>query len=245
MSPNLFAEEAKKHLSRLFEANQTLISELERRLVTDVTQGKSLFVFGSGHSSIFTLELYHRAGGASFVVPIFVPELIPSVGPHRVRKAERDAQTVQGLLAKTGAKPGEMIWIASQSGINGVTVDLALQAKTLGMTTVAFTSRVHSSSVQSRHPSGQRLFEVCDHVMDLGGYVGDASIATPDGKTRVGPLSSLGMIFLGQSVISSACLRLEKQGVNCVYTSVNTPEGERRNVELEKTASVRDPLLRG
>ena len=127
---------------------------------------------------------------------------------------------------------------------NAAAIDVALEAKELGMYTVAFTSRVHSNAVKSRHPSGKRLFEVCDQTVDLDGRVGDAAVTLSDDVTA-GPLSSLGSILLGHSILTAAAAQLEAAGHRCVYTSVNTPAGEKRNKDLEAKAQLRDPLLRG
>jgi uncharacterized phosphosugar-binding protein len=137
-----------------------------------------------------------------------------------------------------------MLWLSSNSGINAAVVDLALEAKKKGMRTVAFTSLPHSQSVASRHPSGKRLFEVCDETIDIGGVRGDASISIASG-VAAGPLSTLSTVMLGHSILVAAIAGLEAKGIPCVYTSVNTPEGEARNVELERIAQKRDPLLRG
>lgn len=111
------------------------------------------------------------------------------------------------------------------------------------MKTVAFTSVAHSQAVPSRHASGKKLYEVCDQVLDLGGFVGDAAVPL-DKNVAVGPLSSLTGIFIAHSILCKAMAELEHRGIRCSYTSVNTPEGEQRNSALEKAASIRDPLLR-
>jgi uncharacterized phosphosugar-binding protein len=238
-----YAEVAIPHLSRIIGINRKVMERLVARLVKDVSAGKSLFVFGSGHSGIFPLELYHRAGGASFVIPVVADYLLPSAGPSVVRALERTAGTATALLARAEPRKGEMIWIASQSGINSAVVDFAIEAGSKGLVTVAFTSIPHSSSVKSRHSSGKKLFEVCDEVIDLGGFAGDASV--PIGKdVNAGPLSTLSAVFLGHSILVAASAGLEALGRRCVYTSVNTPDGESRNKKLEKIAAKRDYLLR-
>jgi uncharacterized phosphosugar-binding protein len=241
-----YASVALPHLGGLVSKNHEVLEKLVARIVSDVKQGKSLLVFGSGHSAIFPLELYHRAGGVSFVIPLVADYLLPSAGPPVVRLLERTPGAATVLLNRVEPKPGEMLWLASQSGINAAVVDLAIEAKKRGLYTVAFTSRDHSAAVASRHPSGQRLFEVCDATVDLGGSVGDAAIevGAPGSGVCAGPLSSLGAILMGHSILLAASDQLEKQGVRCVYTSVNTPEGELRNKEMEKVAAQRDFLLR-
>jgi uncharacterized phosphosugar-binding protein len=239
-----YSETAIPHLQGLIAKNEKTMERIARQLVEDVSEGRSLLVFGSGHSSIFPLELYHRAGGASFVVPVVADYLLPTAGPPVVRVLERTAGVATAILARAEPKAGEMLWLASNSGINAAVVDLALEAKKKGMRTVAFTSLPHSQSVASRHSSGKRLFEVCDEVIDLDGVRGDASVQIASGVSA-GPLSTLSTVMLGHSILVAAIAGLEAKGIPCVYTSVNTPEGEARNVEIEKAAQKRDPLLRG
>lgn len=239
-----YSQTAIPHLTALIDRNEKVMERLAARIVEDVQAGRQLLVFGSGHSSVFAMELYHRAGGASFVLPLFGDYLLPTAGPPVVRVMERTPGAANVLLHRVEPKAGEMLWLCSQSGINAAVVDLALEARKKGLHTVAFTSVAHSSAVQSRHSSGKRLFEVCDETVDLHGSVGDASIEVAPG-VKAGPLSTLGAVLLAQSIIVAATSELERRGVRCVYTSVNTPEGESRNRALEEAAAKRDFLLRG
>src|ERR671937_62389 len=84
-----YGEIAIPHLTKCAERNAKAMERLANRLVNDVMQGRSLLVFGSGHSGLFPLELYHRAGGASFVIPIVADYLMPQAGPPVVRVLER------------------------------------------------------------------------------------------------------------------------------------------------------------
>lgn len=238
-----YAELGLKHLEKILQVNEPVMNRLVERLVHDVEEGKSLLIFGSGHSAIFPLELYHRAGGASFVIPLVGEYLMPTAGPSVIRVLERTPGVSVPLLLRAEPKPGEMVWIASQSGINAASVDMAIKAKEMGLFTVAFTSVVHSQCVSSRHPSGKRLFEICDLVVDLGGRVGDALVPLQD-DLFAGPVSTLGSVFLGHSIVVEAIRKLETKGNRCVYTSVNTPTGEARNRAIEALAAKRDPLLR-
>ncbi len=239
-----YAGIAVPHLRRILARNRRVMERVCGRLTESVQGGGSLFVFGSGHSALFPLELYHRAGGASFVVPVVADHLLPTAGPPVVRVLERTPGAALPLLARAAPRPGEMVWIASQSGINGAVIDVALECVRRRLPTVAFTSVAHSRSVASRHPSGKRLFEICDETVDLGGFPGDAAVELGRGLPRGGPLSTLGSVFLGHGILVAACARLEASGHRCVYASVNTRDGESRNRALERAAARRDPLLR-
>ena len=182
------------------------------------------------------------------MIPLFGDYLLPSAGPPVVKIMERTAGAANVLLARVEPQPGEMLWMCSQSGINPAVIELALDAKKRGLRTVAFTSVSHSQAVQSRHSSGKRLFEICDDVVDLGGFRGDASIEVAPVQSpgvKGGPLSTLSVILLAQSIILAVTAQLENRGHRCIYTSVNTPEGEERNRALETQAMKRDFLLRG
>jgi uncharacterized phosphosugar-binding protein len=243
VSVRSYVERAVPHLWEVVERNHAVMERLATRLYRGVRAGRSLLVFGSGHSAIFPMELYHRAGGPFFVIPLFADYLLPAAGPPVVRIMERTPGVANLLLERARPRPGEMLWLSSQSGINSAIIDLALHARKYKLVTVAFTSLKHSRAVPSRHPSGKRLFEVCDEVVDLGGEVGDASISIGR-DVRVGPLSTLGAVTAAHSILSAAMARLEQSGVRCAYTSVNTPLGEARNRALELRAAERDVLLR-
>jgi uncharacterized phosphosugar-binding protein len=238
-----YAQVALPHLQRILNINANTLEKLAARLVQDVKRGRSLFVFGSGHSALLPMELFHRAGGPSFVIPMVIESLLPVTGPKVVRLFERSSGTAALLLDRFQPKKGEMLWLVSQSGINSVSVELALQAKARGLYIVGFTSVAHSSGVPSRHPSGKKLYQICDAVVDLQGEKGDAALSVAGGAA-VGPLSTLSGIFLAHSLLSVSMAQLEGQRIRCTYTSVNTPKGEKRNEELERSAAKRDPRLR-
>lgn len=244
-----YSDVALQHLKSIQKLNELCLQKIVRRLVRDVSRGRSLFVAGSGHSSLFPLELFHRAGGASFVIPVVADYLMPQATPGVVRVLERRPETALPILERARPRKGEMIWIMSQSGINGTSVEWALESKRRGLHVVAWTSRVHSQGVESRHPSGKKLFEVADEVVDLGGRQGDAMVPVATkakgekGVLHAGPVSLLGAIFLGHTIVVEAASQLEKLGVPCIYTSVNTPEGEKKNLTLESRAGLRDDRL--
>jgi uncharacterized phosphosugar-binding protein len=233
------------HLPQLIDRNFLVIDEVVNSLFRKVRNGKYLMVAGSGHSALFAMELYHRAGGASFVLPVVEETTLPIFGPALAREAERKPESLLRAFSRVRPQSGEMLWISSQSGINPAIVQLALEAKSLGVETVAFTSRAHSAAVNSRHSSGKRLMDVCEHVIDVGGVVGDAVIPITGAarEVSVGPMSTLSSVFVAHAILAEVTSRLELEGVSCVYTSVNTPQGEQMNQSLELAASTRDDRL--
>jgi uncharacterized phosphosugar-binding protein len=238
-----YAQAVIPRLQELIDRNREVLERVSGELESRVQAGGSLLVYGSGHSAIFPMELYHRAGGASFVIPVVSDFLTPLAGPPVVRQLERTLDISKIALARVRPQPGDMIWLSSQSGINAAAIEVALEAKRRGLFTVSFSSFAHSQAVQSRHSSGKRLMEVTDLALDLGGVRGDALVSLTD-SLNAGPFSTLSSIFLGHSILVDVCSRLEQTGTRCVYTSVNTPEGEALNRQIEARAMERDILLR-
>src|SRR5271154_145317 len=128
ISVQSYSKIALPHLEKAIQKNDEVMNRIVQQLVEDVQAGKALLVFGSGHSAIFPLELYHRAGGASFVIPVVADFLLPTAGPSVVRVLERTPGVATPILRRAEPKKGEMLWLASNSGINAAAVDLALEA---------------------------------------------------------------------------------------------------------------------
>ena len=76
-------------------------------------------------------------------------------------------------LARSNAdfRSGDVLVAHSVSGRNPVTVEVAQVAKDAGAKVVAVTNLKYSQSVASRHPSGKRLFELADIVLDNHGLL--------------------------------------------------------------------------
>jgi uncharacterized phosphosugar-binding protein len=70
--------------------------------------------------------------------------------------------------------------VFSNSGINALPIEVALAAKEAGLRVVAVTSLAHSRSVEPRHSSGQRLFELADVTIDTHVPTGDAAVGLSD-----------------------------------------------------------------
>jgi uncharacterized phosphosugar-binding protein len=136
------------------------------------------------------------------------------------------------LYDLAGVQPADVFVVASNSGGNGSVVELARLVKERGHALVAITSMAHTTAVASRHPSGKRLFEVADVVLDNGAPYGDAVLTT--GEVAVCGLSSITAALLAQMVVAEVVRTMVDAGeVPPVYLSANVPEGDAHNSALE------------
>ena len=126
-----------------------------------------------------------------------------------------------------------MFIIASNSGVNGSIVEMALQAKQRGHGVIAVTSLEHTNAVTPKHPSGKRLSEVADVVIDNLAPYGDTTMTVGDG-IGVGAVSSITAAFIAQLLTIMVADRLAESGETPpVYISANIPGGDEHNHALE------------
>ena len=191
-----------------------------------LASGGTLYAFGTGHSHMLAEELFYRAGGLVKVYPILDAPLMLHVSASRSSEVERIPGYAASLLGH-GADPGpgDVMMIFSNSGRNAVPVDMALMMRERSVKTVAITNLAHSRACASRHPSGKRLFEICDVVIDNRGCPGDAAMNV--GGYNVGPTSTV----VGAAIIQCvACGAVEKlaamREIPEVFSSSNVDGGD-------------------
>jgi len=199
--------------------------------------------FGTGHSQAFAMEIAGRAGGFIPTHALRLQDLVLlGVRPLAALEGsefERDYTVADQLYDLYDIRPSDAFVIASNSGANGSTVGLALRAKQEGHPVIAVTSLEHSTGVVSKHPSGKRLFEVADVVLDNLAPYGDATLDAPSG-VKVGAVSSITAAYLAQLLTVGTAARLEAMGVRPpMYISANIPGGDEHNHELENRFGVR------
>lgn len=194
-----------------------------------------LHVFGSGHSIAVAQEAFHRAGGLVPVNFIHDTALSPLTPPAVSGRMERLSGIASILLDRHDPKPGEIVIVVSNSGINAVPVEMALEGKRRGLFVIALTSLTHSRAVPARHSSGKRLFEVADLCLDNGGTEGDATVAYPGWSGKVGPTSVIAGTFLINRLVCGVVQRYLAEGLTPpVYMSANLPGGDEHNRRLEE-----------
>lgn len=206
-------------------------------IVESLRSGGVLQAFGTGHSESLAMELCGRAGGLVATNRISLRDVILfGDAPREVLyddKLERDPAIAHQLYRLAGPAPQDVFVVASNSGINGCIVEFALLVKERGHRLIAITSAEHTARVTPRHPSGRRLAEVADVVLDNGAPYGDALLPLPSGGA-VGAVSSITSALLGQMLIVEAVRQLQEAGeVPPIYLSANVPGGDEHNTTLE------------
>jgi uncharacterized phosphosugar-binding protein len=221
---------------RVLDAQKPLLAEVARRMAETMLAGGRIFVFGTGHSHMLAEEGYARAGGLLSVVPIFYTALMLHESIPLSAKVERTPGLAGELLDRSGIKSGEMLFVYSNSGVNHLPVEMALEARNRGVVTVTVGS-VAFAKVAPLSGIGRRLADVCDFAIDNGGVPGDGIVSVPGIEWKVGPTSTVVGALVWNALVVETTYRLQvAKGDAPVGVSFNMPGYEEYAKALDKKA---------
>jgi uncharacterized phosphosugar-binding protein len=231
-----FAEAAEQAVRRVAREQAAAVAAASDLVVGGLRAGGVVQAFGTGHSQALAMEISGRAGGLVPTNMIALRDLVLLGGePSELlftEHLERDPAVGRRLYDLAGVSPSDVFVMASNSGGNGSVVELAHVVKEHGHPLVVITSMAHSGRVASRHPSGKRLFELADVVLDNGAPYGDAVLTT--GGVTVCAVSSMTGALLAQMIVAEVVRTMLAAGESPpVYLSSNVPEGDAHNDALE------------
>jgi uncharacterized phosphosugar-binding protein len=176
-----------------------------------LSAGGIIHAFGTGHSHLIADEAFFRAGGIAAVNPILHERLIFLRGALESTRTEQESGFASQLLAQEDVRDIDAAIIISNSGRNAAPIEMALEMKALGLKVIAITNLEQSRTATPRHPSGKRLYEVVDIVVDNCVPPGDAVLELSGLETRIGPSSTVAGAAIINSIIIEAVAELLRQ----------------------------------
>lgn len=221
-------------LTNVFQTQIEKIREAATILFDAARQDGSLYAFGCNHAGILAEELFYRTGGLAIINPIMIPGLTMDTRPITLTTAmERVNGLGKVIAANYALKAGDALIIHSVSGRNSVPVDLAIYSRSIGVKVIGLTNVTYSQREPSRHPSGKRLWEVCDLVLDNCGCYGDAEIEVKGLEQKVAPTSTaVGAVILN-AIVAEVVERFVENGmVPPLFMSSNMEGGDEYNNQV-------------
>ena len=193
-----YINQAKAILDRI---GSTQMDAIERAadVCTDAIAGDGLVhLFGTGHSRIFVEEMFPRHGSFPGFHPIVELSLtyhnlvVGSNGQRQAMFLEHVEGFGQVILRNFVFSAPDCFLVFSNSGVNEVVVDVALEARRLKLPLIAVVSMEHCSASPAVHSSGKKLIDIADIVIDNCTPGGDALVRIPNLADPVGPGSTIG-----------------------------------------------------
>ena len=113
-------------------------------------------------------------------------------------------------------------------------IELVMEAHERGAATIAVTSAEHYGDAVSRHSSGKKLVDVVDLVVDSRVPAGDGILILDGMDSAVGASSTVLGAALMNAIVAQVAGTLLADGTQPpVIVSMNVPNGDERNRELE------------
>lgn len=222
-------------LQHLEEEEEKSILKAAEMVVESLSSGGVLYCSEIGHG--IHSDWISRAGGLFAIRPfsfrVAIDDKASAVvmeGRKPAARVEADIENVRHAVKVSRLLRGDVMLIGSVSGRNRAPVELALACRSIGVKTIGFTSVEYSSRVPSLHPSGQRLRDVVDVVVDNGAPYGDAAVNLEGYEAPVMPVSGCACLVAGWMLLGRVLETMARRKTPAtVYMSANREGGEEFN----------------
>jgi uncharacterized phosphosugar-binding protein len=213
-----YIDAAQEILNRLRTHEMPAIDQAAEICATTIAGGGLVHLFATGHSRMFVEEMYPRHGSFPGFHPIVELSLTyhnQVVGANGQRQA-MFIEHVEGLAAvilrNFVIKPPDSFIIFSNSGVNEVVVEMALEVKKLRLPVIALVSKDHCLHSAPKHSSGKKLSDIADVTLDNGTPAGDALVKVDGLDDPVGPGSTVGAAIVTNALKCAIAEKLTAKG---------------------------------
>lgn len=228
---------------KIISSQMELLGNIAGLMANTIQHDKRIFVFGTGHSHMMMEETFYRAGGVPAAVPIFISILMLHENAALSSRMERVAGLAIPILDQYLSEKGDLMFVFSNSGVNQLPVELAIEAKSRGMIVVAVCAKEYEK-IAPLSSLKKSLSEVADFTIDNFGIPGDAIVQIDNCPWRVGSSSTISGSLIWNCLLSEAIIRLSKLTSDIpVFASFNMEGAPEHNKELLKKWSKINPYL--
>jgi uncharacterized phosphosugar-binding protein len=217
-------------MDRIEQTQMANIQKAAEAMANSIAAARWVHTFGCGHATIPVEEMYPRIGGFVGFHPMvelpltFFTRIVGEMGVHQFVFLERVEGYGVEIMKGYSFDARDTMWLFSHSGINNVNIDVALEAKRLGMKVIAYGSAGAAQGKQTRHSSGKNIFEIADIVVDSCAPIGDASVPLKNHEDKVGPVSTMAFVTCVWMTVCTIAEILAERGVKLhIHPSHNVP----------------------
>lgn len=222
-------------LERIRDQEAAVIKEAAKMIADAIVDGKRIFGFGCTHSSLPIQDVVYRAGGLLVMNPIFGPGIASlDVRPAPMTSAlERLPGYAQAVLDNQPIEPGDILILISVSGRNAVPIEMAQLAHERDIKVIGVTSREYTDNVESRHPSGKKMHDYADIVIDNYAPKGDALVEAEGFPIKFTPASGVTSNAVMHTLMTATIEELLARGITPpVAVAANVDGGMEHNQKV-------------
>ncbi len=215
------AREYLKCAHSLLETVERQLDAIERAadwFAQSILAERVVHLFGAGHSRILVEEMWPRYGSFPGFNPIvelsltFHNLVVGANGQRQAMFLENQSGLAERIVRNFELSSNDSALIVSSSGCTVVPIEMAELFRQHHIRVVAIVSLAHCEASTSRHPTGRKLPDVADLVLDTGAPPGDAIVSIPGLPYPVAPGSTLGGTALVNAIKAETARRLADAG---------------------------------
>ena len=230
-------------ITNIAESQSEKIEEAATLLCDTLCHDGLIYVFGCGHSHMLAEETFYRAGGLACVYPLFNEPLMLHESASLSSHLERESGWAEKVLSPCVFGPHDALICVSTSGVNGVPVEVAAEARRRGVKVIGITSSAYDEDAP-RNAENMHLWEVCDVWADNAAPHGDACLQPVGLPVKMTPTSTVFSAFIINSMLAQAVQMALARGVEPpVFLSGNIEGGHEYNRKLIERYKSRVPCL--
>ncbi len=239
MLQNDYLAKVRDLIDRLESTQAEPVNSAADAVAAALAHGQGFFISPMGHGN--EGDLLGRAGGMmalrllNYSLHVDNPISDALRDRPRVEAFEPDLDGARYAVRAGNLRSGDCLLVGSVSGRTPRNVSIAMAAREIGATVIAVTSMEYTARVKPQHPSGNRLCDAADIVLDNCAPYGDACLDVHGLSAPMFPLSGLGTTMVCWMLCAQVTEKLIERGLHPhVYLSVNREGGEEFNrVQLE------------
>jgi uncharacterized phosphosugar-binding protein len=226
MSAQIYFSRIQKLVARIRETQSESIREAGAKMAQAIRGQGRVYVFGSGHSVIPVLDIFPRYGSFVGFFPLYDPRLMWTnvIGPGGARELlwiERQEGYARVFLQSYSLLPVDCMLVFSHGGLNAAPVEVALEARRLGLTVITVSSHENARVSRPTHSSGKCLSDAAHIAIDNCVPPEDAVVDLGQVE-RVAAASTVAAVSIAMALVAETAARLaETGGVPPTFVSPN------------------------
>ena len=199
MNPAIaYLDAAQAIVQRVRDTQMQALEEAAHICAQTILGSGLVHLFGTGHSRMFVEEMFPRHGSFPGFHPIvelsltYHNQIVGANGQRQAMFLEHVEGLGKAIMRNFVFAAPDCFIVYSNSGVNEVVVEVALEAKARALPLIAVVSVEHCLASPPKHSSGQRLIDIADVTIDNCTPAGDALVRVDGLSDPVGPGSTIG-----------------------------------------------------
>ncbi|MBI9044220.1 MAG: sugar isomerase domain-containing protein [Anaerolineaceae bacterium] len=218
MSAIEYIHKMQKLIQRLEDECMPDIQKAAGYMADSIAAGRVVWYFGSGHSTLPTLDVMPRYGSYIGLQPIYDPNIswMNVMGPGgtpEVLWIEKQEGYVANVLRYYNLDERDTMILISHGGTNSAAIEAGMIAQEKGIKTVVLTSKANLDIVEPRHSSGKVLANVGDVVIDNVSPPEDSLIHPKDWTAPVAASSTVTVLSISMMLVAETAHILAERGI--------------------------------